>query len=42
MVVKGKAGSPYAIADYYVDNSGTIEEFHESFGELMKKIGFID
>ena len=35
-------GGPIAIADYYVDNSGTIEEFHESFGELMKKIGFID
>ena len=35
-------GGPIAIADYYVDNSGTIEEFQESFGELMKKIGFID
>ena len=31
-----------AIADYYVDNSGTIEEFHEAFGKLMKDIHFID
>ena len=35
-------GGPIAIADYYVDNSGTIEEFHEAFGKLMKDIGFID
>ena len=35
-------GGPIAIADYYVDNSGTIEEFHENFGKLMKEIGFID
>ena len=35
-------GGPIAIADYYVDNSGTIEEFHEAFGELMKDIHFID
>lgn len=35
-------GGPIAIADYYVDNSGTIEEFHEAFGKLMKEIHFID
>lgn len=35
-------GGPIAIADYYVDNSGTIEEFHEAFGKLMKDIHFID
>ena len=35
-------GGPIAIADYYVDNSGTIEEFHEKFGALMREIGFID
>ena len=35
-------GGPIAIADYYVDNSGTIEEFYEAFGKLMKEINFID
>ena len=35
-------GGPIAIADYYVNNDGTIEELHEEFGEIMKKIGFID
>ena len=35
-------GGPIAIADYYIDNSGTIEEFHEHFGKLMKEIDFID
>ncbi len=35
-------GGPIAIADYYIDNSGTIEEFHERFGKLMKEIDFID
>jgi len=35
-------GGPIAIADYYVDNSGTIQEFHERFGQLMKEIKFID
>ena len=35
-------GGPIAIADYYVDNSGTIAEFHEKFGQLMKEIKFID
>ena len=35
-------GGPIAIADYYVDNSGTVEEFREAFGKLMKNIGFID
>lgn len=35
-------GGPIAIADYYVDNSGTIPEFHEAFGKLMKDIGFLD
>ena len=34
-------GGPIAIADYYVDNSGTIPEFHERFANLMKEIGFI-
>lgn len=35
-------GGPIAIADYYVDNSGTIKEFHERFANLCKEIGFID
>ena len=35
-------GGPIAISDYYVDNSGTIPEFHEKFGQLMKEIKFID
>lgn len=34
-------GGPIAIADYYVDNSGTIPEFYERFANLMKEIGFI-
>ncbi len=35
-------GGPIAIADYYVDNSGTVEEFHEAFGKLMRDIKFIE
>ena len=35
-------GGPIAIADYYIDNSGTVEEFQEAFGKLMKDIHFID
>ena len=35
-------GGPIAIADYYVDNSGTIKEFHEKFAALCKEIGFLD
>ncbi len=35
-------GGPIAIADYYVDNSGTVEEFHEAFGKLMRDIKFIN
>lgn len=35
-------GGPIAIADYYVDNSGTIKEFHERFANLCKEIGFLD
>ena len=35
-------GGPIAIADYYIDNSGTIEEFHAAFDKLMKEIHFID
>lgn len=35
-------GGPIAIADYYVDNSGTIEAFYDAFGKLMKDIEFID
>lgn len=35
-------GGPIAIADYYIDNSGTIKEFHEKFADLCKKIGFLD
>ena len=35
-------GGPIAIADYYIDNSGTVEEFQEAFGKLMKGIHFID
>ena len=35
-------GGPIAIADYYIDNSGTIKEFHENFAKLCKEIGFID
>ncbi len=35
-------GGPIAIADYYVDNSGTIPEFHENFAKVMREIGFIE
>lgn len=35
-------GGPIAIADYYVDNSGTISEFHENFAKVMRGIGFIE
>ena len=35
-------GGPIAIADYYVDNSGSIEEFYEAFDALCKEIGFLD
>lgn len=35
-------GGPIAIADYYVDNSGTVEEFYEAFGKLMRDIKFIN
>ena len=35
-------GGPIAIADYYIDNSGTVEEFQEAFGKLMKDIRFIN
>lgn len=35
-------GGPIAIADYYVDNSGTIKEFHEKFAGICKEIGFLD
>ncbi|MBQ9684691.1 AAA family ATPase [Candidatus Saccharibacteria bacterium] len=35
-------GGPIAIADYYIDNSGTVEEFQEAFGKLMKDINFIN
>lgn len=35
-------GGPIAIADYYIDNSGTIEEFHKNFAKLCKEIGFLD
>ena len=34
-------GGPIAIADYYVDNSGTIEEFHANFAKIVKEIGFL-
>lgn len=35
-------GGPIAIADYYIDNSGTVEEFQEAFSKLMKDIQFIN
>jgi dephospho-CoA kinase len=35
-------GGPIAIADYYIDNSGTIKEFHEDFAKLCKEIGFLN
>ncbi|MBQ8156949.1 AAA family ATPase [Candidatus Saccharibacteria bacterium] len=34
-------GGPIAIADYYLDNSGTIAELHAHFAELLKQIGFL-
>jgi len=34
-------GGPIAIADYYVDNSGTIEDFKENFAELVSEIEFL-
>ena len=35
-------GGPIAIADYYIDNSGSVKEFHDKFAALCKEIGFID
>ena len=35
-------GGPIAIADYYLDNSGTIEQLHESFAKLLKEIEFLN
>lgn len=35
-------GGPIAIADYYLDNSGTVAELHESFAKLLKEIEFLN
>ena len=34
-------GGPIAIADYYVDNSGTIEDFKARFAKLIDEIKFL-
>ena len=33
-------GGPIAIADYYLDNSGTIEQLHAGFDAILQEIGF--
>ena len=35
-------GGPIAIADYYIDNSGTIAEMHQKLKELLDKIEFFN
>ena len=35
-------GGPIAIADYYLDNSGSVTELHESFAKLLKDIEFFN
>jgi dephospho-CoA kinase len=35
-------GGPIAIADYYLDNSGTVSELHENFAKLLKDIEFFN
>lgn len=35
-------GGPIAIADYYLDNSGSISELHENFAKLLKDIEFFN
>ena len=34
-------GGPIAIADYYVDNSTDLKDFHDRFAKLMQDIDFI-
>ena len=33
-------GGPIAIADYYLDNSGTIEQLHAGLDAILQEIGF--
>ena len=35
-------GGPIAIADYYLDNSGTIKNLHEQLEDLLEKLEFFD
>ena len=35
-------GGPIAIADYYLDNSGSVAELHENFAKLLKDIEFFN
>ena len=35
-------GGPIAIADYYLDNSGTVEELHANFAKLLDELEFLD
>ena len=35
-------GGPIAIADYYLDNSGTVEELHASFAKLLDELEFLN
>lgn len=35
-------GGPIAIADYYIDNSGTIAELHEQVKKVLDEIDFFD
>ena len=34
-------GGPIAIADYYIENNGTIGELNDKVGELLGRIGFL-
>lgn len=35
-------GGPIAIADYYLDNSGTVSELHDKFAKLLDEIEFLN
>ena len=35
-------GGPIAIADYYIDNSGTIEELQQNVKKLLEQIDFFN
>ena len=35
-------GGPIAIADYYLDNSGSVAELHDQFAKLLDELEFFD